>query len=169
MSRAPQRVFVAAVLIRIGFGGNVLSRGALAFFIRIGIGRHRLLSFDLAFAAAFFVAPALLRSASFKSIGTPCFFRRSAKASSASSCKVAIRPRPSCVSLSKVSSSKPISLRMVCILKSLSQSYSEAAYQAQLQLQRTEFVPVRKRSASVRSGEDERGRGFATRRLFSRS
>jgi hypothetical protein len=32
---------------------------------------------------------------------------------------------------------------MVCILKTLRQSYSEAAYQAQLQLQRTEFVPVR--------------------------
>src|SRR5882757_6745527 len=95
MPRAPQRMLVAAILIWIGFGGNVLPRGALAFFKRIGIGCHRLLSCDLAFAAAFFVAPALLRSASFRSIGTPCFFRRSAKASSASSCKVAIRPRAS--------------------------------------------------------------------------
>src|SRR5438477_574866 len=54
---------------------------------------------------------ALLRSASLRSIGMPCFFRRSANASSANSWMVAILSRPSCLSLSKVSSSKAINLR----------------------------------------------------------
>ena len=41
----------------------------------------------------------------------PCFFRTSAKASSASSWIVAIRSRPNWVSLAKVSSSKAINFR----------------------------------------------------------
>src|SRR5436305_5634211 len=91
VARAPQRMFFAAVAIRIGFGRNIFAGGALALFIRVGIGGHRLLSFDLVLTAfAFFATPALLRSASFRSTGTPCFFSRSAKASSASSCSVAI-------------------------------------------------------------------------------
>ena len=111
----PERMFVAAVPIRIAFGGNVLSRGALAFLKWIWIGRHDfgfLDGFDLAFlGAAVFGSDALLRSASFRSTGMPCFLSRSAKASSASSWTVAIRSRESCFSLSKVSSSKSINLR----------------------------------------------------------
>src|SRR5476651_1713382 len=56
---------------------------------------------------------ALRRSASFRSIGTPRFLSRSAKASSASSCSVDIRLRLSCVNAAIVSSSKAISLRIL--------------------------------------------------------
>src|SRR3981081_2195342 len=98
-------MLLAAVLIWIGFSRDVLARGALALLERIGIGCH-----DLGFLGGFdfsdcFESDALLRSASFRSIGMPCFLSRSAKASSASSWMVAIRSRASCFSLSKVSSS----------------------------------------------------------------
>src|SRR5476649_1821694 len=56
---------------------------------------------------------ALRRSASFRSIGTPCFLSRSANASSASSCSVDIRFRPNSVNAAIVSSSKAISLRIL--------------------------------------------------------
>ena len=63
-------------------------------------------------APASWLGLALLRSASFRSTGMPCFLSRSANASSANSWIVAIRSRPSCFSLSKVSSSKAINLRI---------------------------------------------------------
>jgi hypothetical protein len=112
-------MFLAAVPIWIAFGGNILSRSALAFVERIRIGRHDFVLLDdpgFAFLlAAAFGSEALLRSASFKSMGIPCFLSTSANASSANSWMVAIRSRPSCVSLSKVSSSKAINLRtLVC-------------------------------------------------------
>src|SRR5476649_996903 len=96
VSRAPQRMLLGAVLIWIGFRGNIFARGALAFFKRIGIGCHwsGFLDERPPFGAGFLETDTLLRSASFKSMGMPCFFSKSAKASSASSCKVAIRPRP---------------------------------------------------------------------------
>src|SRR5450432_4370817 len=93
MAGGPERMFLAAVLIRIALGRNVLPRGALAFLERIWIGRHDLGFLDgLDFAffcagfscAIVFGIEALLRSASFRSIGMPCFRSRSANASSAS-------------------------------------------------------------------------------------
>src|ERR1700681_1546407 len=117
MAGRPERMFLAAVLIRIALGRNVLPRGALAFLERIWIGRHDLgfldgLDFALLSAdvlagvlASVLASDALLRSASFRSTGMPCFLSRSANASSASSWMVAMRSRESCFSLSKVSSS----------------------------------------------------------------
>src|ERR1700730_17600846 len=105
----------AAVLIGVGFSRDVPACGALALLERIGIGGHDfglLALFDPAsFFAGAFESDALLRSASLRSIGMPCFLSTSANASSASSWIVAIRSRPSCFSLSKVSSSKAINLR----------------------------------------------------------
>src|SRR6202022_315087 len=110
MAGSPERMFLAAVLIRIALSRNVLPRDALAFLERIWIGRHDrgfLDGLDLALLSAGVLASdvlasdALLRSASFRSTGMPCFLSRSANASSASSWMVAIRSRPSCFSLSK--------------------------------------------------------------------
>src|SRR5476649_403405 len=85
----PQRMFFAAVPIWIALGRNVLSCGALALFERIWIGGHDFVfrdGLDLAlFCAGVFASDALLRSASFRSTGTPCFLSTSANASSASS------------------------------------------------------------------------------------
>ena len=135
----PECMFVAAVPIRIAFSGNVLSRGALAFLKWIWIGRHDfgfLDGFDLAFlGAAVFGSDALLRSASFRSMGMPCFLSRSAKASSASSWTLAIRSRPSCFSLSKVSSSKAINLRTT--------APSPCVATVPIQWRETEIVPAR--------------------------
>src|SRR5216684_1651528 len=83
MAGGPERMFLAAVLIRIALSRNVLPRGALAFLERIWIGRH-----DLGFLDGVdftLLSDALLRSASFRSTGMPCFLSRSANASSASS------------------------------------------------------------------------------------
>src|ERR1700730_6687057 len=105
MAGRPERMFLAAVLIRIALGRNLLPRGALAFLERIWIGRHDrgfLDGLDFALLSAgvlsgvltgvltgvladVLASDALLRSASFRSTGMPCFLRRSAKASSASS------------------------------------------------------------------------------------
>src|SRR5216683_7956464 len=93
MAGSPARVFLAAVLIRIALSRNVLPRGALAFLERIWIGRHDLdfldgLDFTWLSAgvlAGVLASDALLRSASFRSTGMPCFLSRSANASSASS------------------------------------------------------------------------------------
>ena len=135
----PERMLVAAVPIRIAFSRNVLSRGALAFLERIWIGRHDfgfLDGLDLAFfGAAVFGSDALLRSASFRSTGMPCFLSRSAKASSASSWTVAIRSRESCFSLSKVSSSKAINLRTT--------GPSPCVATVLVQWRKTEIVPAR--------------------------
>ena len=135
----PERMLVAAVPIRIAFSRNVLSRGALAFLEWIWIGRHDfgfLDGFDLAFlGAAVFGSDALLRSASFRSTGMPCFLSRSAKASSASSWTVAIRSWESCFSLSKVSSSKAINLRTT--------GPSPCVATVLVQWRKTEIVPVR--------------------------
>ncbi len=135
----PERMFVAAVPIRIAFSRNVLSRGALAFLEWVWIGRHDfgfLDGFDLAFlGAAVFGSDALLRSASFRSTGMPCFLSRSAKASSASSWTVAIRSRESCFSLSKVSSSKAINLRTTGPFPSVATVL--------VQWRKTEIVPAR--------------------------
>jgi hypothetical protein len=135
----PERMFVAAVPIRIALGRNVISRGALAFLEWIWIGRHDfgfLDGFDLAFlGAAVFGSDALLRSASFRSTGMPCFLSTSAKASSASSWMVAIRSRESCFSLSKVSSSKSINLRTT--------GPSPCVATVLVQWRKTEIVPAR--------------------------
>src|SRR4030088_42414 len=97
MAGSPERMFLAAVLIRIALNRNVLPRGALAFLERIWTGRHDLGfldGLDLAwlsagglagFLAGVLASDALLRSASFRSTGMPCFLSRSANASSASS------------------------------------------------------------------------------------
>src|SRR6202171_4019131 len=101
MAGRPERMFLAAVLIRIALGRNLLPRGALAFLERIWIGRHDrgfLDGLDFALLSAgvltgvltgvladVLASDALLRSASFRSTGMPCFLSRSAKASSASS------------------------------------------------------------------------------------
>src|SRR5713101_3375877 len=93
MAGSPERVFLAAVLIRIALSRNLLPRGALAFLERIWIGRHDLdfldgLDFTWLSAgvlAGVLASDALLRSASFRSTGMPCFLSRSANASSASS------------------------------------------------------------------------------------
>ena len=61
-------LFLAALLLA---GGSLGDR----------FGRRRVFCFGV----AFFATPALLRSASFRSMGTPCFLSRSAKASSANS------------------------------------------------------------------------------------
>ena len=85
---SPQRMLLAAILIRIGFRRNVVACGALTLLERIGVGRHDVVFpvFDLAFfGVAAFETPALFRSASFRSTGMPCFLSRSAKASSANS------------------------------------------------------------------------------------
>src|SRR6202022_280911 len=116
----PKRMFVAAASIRIGLGRDILSRGPLALLERIWIGSHDFFFLELDrafFCGSVFASDELLRSASFKSTGTPCFLRTSANASSASSWMVAIRSRPSCFSLSKVSSSKAINLRTCCVLQ----------------------------------------------------
>src|SRR3954451_10377546 len=85
VARSPERMLFAAVLIRIGFRGNALTRCALALFERVRVGGHEAAFrvFDLALPAGAFRA--LLRRASLRSIGTPCFFSTSAKASPASS------------------------------------------------------------------------------------
>src|ERR1700688_4015232 len=97
MAGRPERMFLAAVLIRIALGRNLLPRGALAFLERIWIGRHDLGFLDgvgFALLSAGFLADVLarvlasdvlLRSASFMSTGVPCSLNRSANASSASS------------------------------------------------------------------------------------
>src|SRR5450631_2733748 len=92
MAGRPERMFLATVLIRIALGRNVLPCGALAFLERIWIGGHDLGFLDgLDFAllagvlAGVLTSDALLRSASFRSRGMPCFLSRSANASSASS------------------------------------------------------------------------------------
>src|SRR4051794_37788349 len=97
MAGSPQRMLFGAVAIWIGFRGNVLLRRALAFLKRIRIAHDLLFLVALALAfAGVFESAALLRSASFRSTGTPCFLSRSSNASSASSCKVAILSRASC-------------------------------------------------------------------------
>src|SRR6266851_7875782 len=97
MAGRPERMFLAAVLIRIALSRNVLPRGALAFLERIWIGRHDLGFLDgvdfallsggilVGVLASVLASDALLRSASFRSTGMPCFLSRSANASSASS------------------------------------------------------------------------------------
>src|SRR3982074_1964777 len=116
MAGRPERMFVAAVLVRITLSGNLLPCGALAFLERIRIARHGFGFLDrldfVFFAAADFESDALLRSASFRSTGMPCFLSTSANASSASSRMPAIRSRANCFSLSKVSSSKAINVGM---------------------------------------------------------
>src|SRR6202521_2228531 len=111
MAGRPERMFLAAVLIRIALGRNLLPRGALDFLERIWIGGHDLgflAELDFAFLSAGILADvlasvlasdALLGSASVRATGMPCFLSRSANASSASSCMVAIRSRLSCFSL----------------------------------------------------------------------
>src|ERR1700749_377750 len=113
-------MLLGAVLIRVAVGRNVFACRALALLKRIGISGH-----DLAFLAVLDLAlfgasalfalfskrRALLRSASFRSMGTPCFLSRSANASAANSWIVAMRSRPNWVSLSSVSSSKAINFR----------------------------------------------------------
>ena len=88
----PERMLFAAVPIRIAFGRNVLARGALAFLERIWIDGHDVDFLDrpdlAMFSLALFftgVLTALLRSASRRSTGMPCFLSRSANASSANS------------------------------------------------------------------------------------
>src|ERR1700684_123143 len=104
---------LAAVLIRISRRRDLFPRGAAALLERVGIGRHDFLRLavgdcreaeDSGLRGVILERVALLRSASFRSIGIPCFFKTSAKASSANSWIVAMRLRPSCLSLSKVSS-----------------------------------------------------------------
>src|ERR1700687_1824018 len=101
MAGRPERMFLAGVLIRIALGRNVLPRGALAFLEWIWIGRHDLAFLDgagfallsagvligvlIGVLAGVLANDALLRSASFRSRGMPCFLSRSANASSASS------------------------------------------------------------------------------------
>jgi hypothetical protein len=99
---AAPRPAAVGIIARIGSptmkSMNILSGGALAFVKRVGIRLHGFIPRDLdrvVFAATGLVAAALLRSASFKSMGIPCFRSRSANASSASSCSVPIRSRPS--------------------------------------------------------------------------
>src|SRR4030095_16656421 len=86
MAGGPERMLFAAVLIWIGFRRNVLPCGALALLERVRVGIHAgaFLVLDF-FAVAAFESPALFRSASFRSMGMPCFLSRSAKASSANS------------------------------------------------------------------------------------
>src|ERR1700704_5574159 len=139
MAGGPQRMLFAAVLIGVGFSGNVLARGLLALFERIRIGAHDFGFLDLRVAVACFAgaleSDALLRSASLRSIGMPCFLSTSANASSASSWMVAIRSRPSCFSLSKVSSSKAINLR--------TSGPPPASQTMPIQSQAMEIVPAR--------------------------
>ena len=174
MSGAPERVFLAAVLIGIGFGGNVLSRGALALFERIGI--VVIVCFPLffaGFAAGLALAnPALLRSASVKSIGTLCFFKRSAKASWASSFNVAVRPRPTGSACRKYRRRSRSACAWRATPPDTDRSYSEAACQAQHSIAAHGICSGAKRSAKLNcSGEDERTRAFeyTARRLFPRS
>ena len=88
MAGGPERMLLAAILIRIGFRRNVLACGALALLERIRVGIHDGVFpvFDLVSSAP---RPseslALFRSASLRSTGMPCFLSRSAKASSANS------------------------------------------------------------------------------------
>ena len=82
-------MFLAAFPVGIGFRRNVLSRGALALLEWIGIACHDFFIRDelvLAFfCVSVFESDALLRSASLRSTGMPCFLSTSANASSASS------------------------------------------------------------------------------------
>src|ERR1700738_3173137 len=98
MAGGPKRMLFAAVLIGVGFRRDVLACGALALLERIGIDGHGFGFLDRLVAASCFAGAfetdALLRSASLRSIGMPCFLSTSANASSASSWIVAIRSRP---------------------------------------------------------------------------